>query len=153
MNHNLRTAFRFAAYIRCMGGEPIPMQGRTPHHWAIELQRQHERLRQSVAPEVARTAKASAKVSIRLKGYRRAAEEAAPVQATIPCSAKSSAEPGPVDQKAATGSVSEAAVLSARERRVLKRDLYLCRKKLRHIDYWNAVQHALRLGGDVQTYP
>ncbi len=152
MNNDLRNALRFAAYIRCIGHEPIPIQRRSSHEWALDLQRQHERLRQGLSPEAARAAKASARALIREKGYRRAAEEAAPVQVTdvVPeqgCGNHVGVDEGPAAQTGPT-----AAVLSAKEHRALKRDRYLCRRKLRHPDYWSAVQHALRLGGDVQVF-
>lgn len=150
MNKNLRTALRFAAYIRAMGGDPIPFRHGSHREWALNLQRQHERLRQGVAPEYFKAAKASARALIRQKGYRRAAEEVAPVHMTavflepacgnnVGTGAESSAQTNP-------------AALSGKDRRALKRDKYLCRRKLRHIDYWSAVRHALRLGGEVQVF-
>jgi len=57
MNKSLRSALRFAAYIRAMGDQPLPIEHRNPRQWALDLQRQHERLRQNIPPEFAKAAK------------------------------------------------------------------------------------------------
>lgn len=79
MNPHQRTALRFAVYIRALGGDPIPFRHGTHREWALDLQRQHERLRQGVPPELAKAAKISARAIIRRKGYRLAAEEVEPM--------------------------------------------------------------------------
>lgn len=83
MYDHQRDALRFAAYIRAMGDEPIPFRHGSHREWALALQRQHERLRRSLDPEVTRAAKASVRELVRWKGYRVAAEEATPIQAAI----------------------------------------------------------------------
>jgi hypothetical protein len=152
MNKNLRRALRFCVYIRCIGDDPIPFGHGSYSEWALELQRQHERLRQNVPPEFAAAAKASARDLISQKGYRRAAEEAQPIQMTVSDAGKPGDDPGGPVHEPATANDPSAAVLSAEERRALKRDDYLCRRKLCHPDYWSAVLHLRRLGPDIRIY-
>ncbi len=153
MNQHQRTAFRFAAYIRALGGEPIPFHHGSHREWALDLQRQHDRMRQRIAPDQAKAAKTTARALIRRKGYRRAAAEATPVQMTVPSGGERAGDIGGVRGEADNPSDQSAPVLSAKERRALRAELRRCRRKLRHQNYMSAVLHAMRLGDDVQIYP
>lgn len=84
MNSNRRTALRFAICICAIGGERIPIQRRSPSQWALDLQRQLERMRRGLSPEIAKAPKAAARALIRRKGYRRAVTEAVSAQTTSP---------------------------------------------------------------------
>jgi len=152
MNKNLRSALRFAACIRAMGGQPLPIEHRNLRQWALDLQRQHERLRQGMAPEVARAAKVAARALIRQKGYQRAAEEAVPPLASNSPANEVSAYPGGLDHESATTSDKDVGVLSSKERRAMKRDEILCRRKIRHSNLWSALRHAREIGHGAHTY-
>jgi hypothetical protein len=153
MNNDLRNALRFVAYIRAMGGDPVPSGHASYREWAMELQRQHERLRRCVSPDEAKKAKAAARDFIRRKGYRRAAEEVVPVQDAPPdFEQRPCDKPGFADHVTRSTSDESRSVISPKERRTLKRDEYLCRRKVRHPNYWTAVLHARRLGPEIRIY-
>lgn len=150
MNQHQRTALRFCAYIRALGGEPITFRHESYRDYARDLHRQHERLRQSLDPSLVKAAQVSARALIRTVGYRRAAE-ISPVQRPIPAAVNALASPSDV-ASAITSPATGAA--SARERKKLRNDAYLCGRKLRHADYWSAIRHLLLLGDpDLRIYP
>lgn len=151
MNQHLRSALRFATYIRAMGGEPIPYRHGSHWEWALDLQRQHERLRQGLDPNIVSAAKRSARELIGRMGYRLAAEEATPVQ--VPASdGENSFGVAGFDHDIAMPVAETNALRSEVEKKARRLAEIQCRRKFRHDNYWTAVQHALRLGRDVRTY-
>jgi len=154
MNKHLRTGLRFCVYIRAIGGEPVPFRHGSHREWALDLQRQHERLRRGTDPEHVKAAKSSAKALIRQMGYRKAAEEVVPVQvggAGVQSPCVHCGDYSHLHAPAIADAIDEA---QAAERGDADRLAELqCRRKLRHANYWTAVQHALHLGRDVRTYP
>lgn len=149
MNKNLRNALRLSAYIRALGSEPITFHHGNHFDYARDLHRQHERLRQCLDPALVKAAQASARARIRHVGYRRAAEETPPFQKPASIAGNALARPGDVAPAIISPAMGAA---SAKERKQLRNDTYLCRRKLRHPNYWTAVMHALQLGKGAQTY-
>lgn len=148
MNNHLRTALRWVVYIRTMSGEPVPFHHGSHLEWALHLQRQHERLRRAMAPELARTAKASAKDLIRRNNYRATAEEATPIPGCVP-DAQHGSEASSAGQEGAIGTEQ---MLTAKSPSNAWSPDASCRRKLRHPDLWSALVHARRLGGGVRVY-
>lgn len=147
MNQNLRTPRRLSAYIRALGGEPVAFRHSSHREYARDLQRQYEQVRQSLDPELARAAKAAARAVIRQIGYRRAAEETPPVQ--NPTASAQNKLANAVEIISSAPNPSCEAEVSASEWKKVRKDVYLCRRKLRHIEYWSAIRHAVLLGDPV----
>lgn len=152
MNKNLRSANRFVTFIRAIGGEPIPFGHDNYRDWARALQRQYDQLRQKLDRDTVRSAQSYARTAFRRVGYRRAAEEAVPIRATPSAAPVSRASFGSVARETIGPSIQSDPALSAKQRRAMKRDQYVCRSKLRHLDYWSAMLHSKRLGPELRVY-
>lgn len=147
-------ALRCVVYIHALGGTPIPYAHKSYHGYAIDLQRQYVELRKQCPVEVAAAARVAGRRLIRLHTLSQAAEHILPGSSfahrpAIPKSAVVSSCTAITEQSADTDI--EESALSAREIRSAE---FICRRKLRHGDFWSALMHLRRLEGEgVVIYP
>jgi hypothetical protein len=80
MNEPMRTAMRFAVYIRALGAEPLPFGRKTYRAYAVALQRQYDELLRTVEPAIAREARIAGRALIRKQTLPVAAGDLFPTQ-------------------------------------------------------------------------
>ncbi len=163
MKHPMHTAMRFGVYIRCLGAEPLRLERRTYRAYAIALQRQYDELRRTVDPATARQAKSAGRALIRQHTFRAAAGDLFPAQPSRP--AKVHLPEVPADEVLAvsefdgqswdTSRNTENTEGSTMEPALPKpKDMWNCRRKIRHSDYLSAMKHASRFAKEnLDIYP
>ena len=65
MKQPMRTAMRFAVYVRCLGVEPLPFRHKTHHAYAVALQQQYDGLARLVDRATLLQAKSEGRALIR----------------------------------------------------------------------------------------
>lgn len=148
-NSDRRLALRFSLYIHALGSVPLPYQGQSLKAYTVDLQQQYERLRQELGPDKARAARIAGRTAIRERGFAHAAT-LFPI--SVPPIAKKSRQSS---QRARTQSANSPVQIScSAPKAAARRDLYNCRRKLRHGNFLSALLHARRLQDeDIHIYP
>jgi hypothetical protein len=164
MKEPMRTAMRFAVYVRSLGAEPLPFRHKTYEAYAVALQRQYEELLRTVEPAIAREARIAGRVLIRKRTLQVAAGDLFPTQQPPkvvkspipdpPAFAASMVEPGDVQPENACGGNGGAEASLPGPGLPTPNDIWTCRRKIRHFDYLSALKHASRLEDhDLHIYP
>ena len=163
MGASKRSALRFAVYIRCLGGEPLPFAHKGYRAYALALQRQYEQLRQTLDPVAAQEARRAGRLLIRQKSLLVAASNSFLVIPPDSSTHDGQQDPGSTTMPAKSASTkingSSATADSEGEnlrkaQRLRMKDARNCRRKIRHSNYLSALQHACNLAqNDINIYP
>ena len=149
---NRRLVWRLSLYIHALGGIPSPYAGQPLATYADELQRQYQRVREELGPEVSRAARIAWRAAIRKHGLVKAASEFACSGGSVPDNL-----PGTVDEpkrQYSPKSRHEALNGGGSASEGSRRELSNCRRKLRHTNFLTALLHARLLQDeDLRIYP
>lgn len=164
MGASKRSVLRFAIYIKGLGGEPLPYAYKDYRPYAVALQSQYDELRRTLDPTVVKAARTAGRNLIRTKTLSIAASDLVPSVFAIAKPINAQQIPG---KKVSTPRTDEAQDLPAsslvqeievgnpvKTKRQNAKDIWNCRRKLRHEDFLSALQHASQLGSDgIHIYP
>ena len=161
MKHPMRTAMRFAVYIRMLGEEPRPFQHETHRSYVVALQQQYDALLLMVDPATARQAKAAGRTLIRQETLHVVAGDLFPTQ---PIKLKnvspldwSKRLGSPVEKSNQHGDFRTTGATEALDGELgipSPTGLWNCRRKFAHFDYLSAIKHASGLEHqELNIYP
>jgi len=159
MGASKRKALRFAVYIKCLGGEPLPHAHVDYRAYATALQSQYDRLKQTLDPAAVQEARKAGRLLIRRKSLTVVMEKVLPAISSNPpgighSHIQGSALPAESDRSSSELCLAKAENIHPQVlRRAIVRDLRNCQRKMRHLDYLSALKHACRLGDDINIYP
>jgi hypothetical protein len=141
---------RLVAYIRAAGSEPFPFNHRNFETYRADLQRQYGAIRSGMDKEGGRRVRLAGRELVRLKTLQGAAGDLVPMklpQANKHIDNRQNSSRGPNCFRSHLPALSDSLAL-------VSRDVWNCKRKLRHVDYLSALLHASRLGDpDLHVYP
>jgi hypothetical protein len=141
---------RLVAYIRAAGSEPFPFNHRSFETYRAALQRQYCAIRSGMDKEGGRRVRLAGRELVRLKTLQGAAGDLVPT--TLPHPNKH-IDDRRNSSRCPNGFRSQTPPLSSSLASV-SRDVWNCKRKLRHVEYLSALLHASRLGDpDLHVYP
>ena len=150
-----RHAMWLIAHIRAVGAEPLPFEQNSYRAYLSNLQRQYDTIRAGMDKEAGRQARLAGRALVRLKTLEGVASGVMPVD--LPSADRSSrASDARYSVHDSTSSGIPAPAPTATTVPLsssTKRDVWNCRRKLRHLDYLSALLHLVRLGNpDMHAY-
>jgi hypothetical protein len=140
------------AHIRAAGAEPLPFEQNSYRSYLSSLLRQYNTIRAGMDKESKRQARLAGRALVRLNTLERVAAGVMPVD--LPSAVQSSrASNGGYSVRDSADIPAHAPIAATAPSRPTKRDVWNCRRKLRHVDYLSALLHLVRLGDqDMHAY-
>lgn len=144
------------AHIRAAGAEPLPYEQNSCRSYLSNLQRQYNAIRDGMDKEAGRKARLAGRALVRLNTLEGVAAGVMPVDLPSAVQSSRASDSGySVHHSSrsdipAPSPIESTAPLSG----PTKRDVWNCRRKLRHVHYLSALLHLVRLGDpNMHAYP
>ena len=150
-----RHAMWLIAHIRAAGVEPLPFEHNSYRFYLSDLQRQYSTIRAGMDKEARRQARLAGRALVRLNTLEGAAAGVMPVDLPSPVQSSRATDSGYSVHEPTGSSIPSPAPTAANAPRSspTKKDVWNCRRKLRHVDYLSALLHLIRLGNpDMHAY-